>query len=207
MEALAIVSCDGCGACCMQQGHPPYTDEELAVVPAELKTPLDAYLAGLEGDDTGRPCLWLDLETRQCRHYEHRPQICRNFERGSAACTLLRWRYRIEDARSGSQVLMGNSMQTLPVIESCDGCGACCMQQGHPPYTDDERQFVPYELLAPVDEYLSSLEEDDFGQPCIWLDPDTKQCRNYEHRPQVCRDFERGCDFCVRLRLRYKVGI
>jgi Fe-S-cluster containining protein len=96
-------------------------------------------------------------------------------------------------------------MDALAIV-SCDGCGACCLQQGHPPYTDDERQFVPYELLAPIDEYLSTLEEDDFGQPCIWLDEETRQCRNYEYRPHACRDFERGCDSCVALRLQYKVA-
>lgn len=204
MDALAILSCDGCGACCMQQGHPPYTHDELARVPAELKAPLDAYLGALESDDTGRPCLWLNLETRQCGHYDHRPQICRDFEKGSAPCKVLRWRYRIDDA-GGVQAESDARMQKLSVIESCDGCGACCMQQGHPPYTDDELQFVPDELLAPINEYLATLEEDDFGQPCIWLDPDTKQCRNYDYRPHVCRDFERGCDPCVRLRQRYKV--
>jgi Fe-S-cluster containining protein len=93
-------------------------------------------------------------------------------------------------------------MESLAIV-SCDRCGACCMQQGHPPYTDDELQFVPDELLESINGHLSQLEADDFGEPCIWLDSDTKQCRNYEHRPQVCRDFERGCDSCVELRLRF----
>ncbi|MEX2139801.1 MAG: YkgJ family cysteine cluster protein [Pirellulales bacterium] len=91
-------------------------------------------------------------------------------------------------------------------IASCDGCGACCMEQGRPPYTDDELRFVPYELLAPIHEYVSTLEDDDFGQPCIWLDEETKQCRHYEHRPQVCRDFERGGELCIQLRVRYKLA-
>jgi uncharacterized protein len=93
----------------------------------------------------------------------------------------------------------------LPIIETCDGCGACCLEQGHPPFTNDERDRVPYELLAPIDEYLASLESDDFGQPCIWLDPDTKRCGHYEHRPQVCRDFERGSELCMHVRLRFRI--
>ena len=32
------------------------------------------------------PCIWFDLQTRQCRHYEHRPRICRDFERGTPEC-------------------------------------------------------------------------------------------------------------------------
>lgn len=41
------------------------------------------------------PCIWLDLETRQCRHHEHRPQICRSFEVGSADCRA--WRRHYQD--------------------------------------------------------------------------------------------------------------
>jgi uncharacterized protein len=79
------------------------------------------------------------------------------------------------------------------------------MQQGHPPYTDDELQFVPYELLAPLNEYLAALSDEDFGQPCLWLDEDTRECLHYDHRPQVCRDFERGGAACVDLRLHYDI--
>jgi Fe-S-cluster containining protein len=93
-----------------------------------------------------------------------------------------------------------------PAITTCDACGACCLEQGHPPYTNDERQFVPYELLAPIDEHLATLEADDFGQPCMWFDEETRECRHYEHRPQVCRDFERGCNTCVELRLQYEIA-
>ncbi len=210
-----IPSCDGCGACCMQQGHPPYTEDELAGVPADLKSSIETYLATLESDDSGRPCLWLDLETRQCRHYEERPQICRDFERGSTNCTLLRWRYQITGAivRESSPFLAeppflgaGNPVHELPVIETCDGCGACCMQQGHPPFTNDERDLLADDLLGPIDEHLKALVEDDFGQPCMWFDLESKQCGHYEDRPQVCRDFERGSAMCVQLRLRYKVS-
>ena len=199
------ISCDGCGACCMQQGHPPYTDEELTRVPEELKGSLDTYLTALDGDDTGRPCLWLDLETRQCRNYDQRPQICRDFERGSSECKLLRWRYRIPTPQIAAPPISSEAKTSLTIVESCDGCGVCCLQQGHPPYTDDELQYVPDDLLGPIQEHLAALEESDFGQPCIWFDDETKQCRHYEHRPQVCRDFERGCPMCVQLRLKYKI--
>jgi Fe-S-cluster containining protein len=184
-------TCDACGACCMQQVYPPFTDDELAFVPDELRVTFELLAAG-ESNEV-RPCVWLDLETRQCRHYDHRPQICRDFERGSASCGLARWRYRVDDRAL-----------RLPIIESCDGCGVCCFQQGHPRFTDEERDRVPYELLAPVDEHLAALTEEDFGQTCIWFNMDTRQCRHYEHRPGVCRDFERGSEACVQLRSRYK---
>jgi hypothetical protein len=40
---------------------------------------------GLDG-----PCDWLDMQTRQCRHHEHRPQVCRDFRVGGSGC--LQWR-------------------------------------------------------------------------------------------------------------------
>jgi len=190
----------------MQQGHPPYTDDERERLSKELLAPIEDYLATLKESDVGHPCLWLDLETRECRHYEQRPQICREFERGSATCGLLRWRYRVGYGNETVGQTQKSPMRHLTIVESCNDCGACCMQQGHPPYTNDERDLVPYELLAPIDAYLSSLEEDDFGQPCLWLDMETRQCQNYEHRPQVCRDFERGNNLCVQLRLKYKIA-
>src|SRR5688572_15193336 len=151
MNPLPLVeSCDGCGACCMQQGHPPHTDDERELLPQELLTPIVDYVSTLTESDVGRPCQWLDLETRACLHYEHRPQICRDFERGSAMCGLLRWRYRVGYEGGTVGQVQKSSMKQLAVVESCEGCGACCMQQGHPPYTNDERDYVPDELLGPI---------------------------------------------------------
>jgi Fe-S-cluster containining protein len=174
----------------MQQVVPPFTDDELAFLPDDLRTSFDPYVVVEEV----RPCAWLDLETRQCLHYDDRPQICRDFERGSQECRLARWRYRIDDRAN-----------RLPTIESCDNCGACCLTQGHPRFTSEERDRVPYELLAPVDEHLAALAADDFGQACIWLNRETKRCSHYDFRPGVCRDFERGSEACVQIRLRHKV--
>mgnify|MGYP003580021139 CR=1 FL=1 len=38
------------------------------------------------------------------------------------------------------------------------------------------------------------------GKPCIWLDIESRTCRNYEYRPAVCRRFEPGCDTCLEYR-------
>jgi uncharacterized protein len=38
------------------------------------------------------PCVWLDLETRQCKHYDLRPATCRHFVPGDDLC--------LEDRRS-----------------------------------------------------------------------------------------------------------
>ena len=54
-------------------------------LPEPLKRRHREYIAELDGND-GQPCYWLDEETRQCMHYEHRPRVCREFELGGEDC-------------------------------------------------------------------------------------------------------------------------
>ena len=115
MVPLPVVSCDGCGACCMHVGTPPdflfdYEMAEAAKISGPpfsrwplsrwgLSLPPDAlasFLARVElnhqrGADIlmghiNEPCCWLDPDTRRCRHYDHRPEICREFKVGGAGC-------------------------------------------------------------------------------------------------------------------------
>lgn len=99
IQALPILSspseaCEGCGACCMHIMSPPYFPEEVSEL--EFSAP-DAYrdfvlakhrrdgiIAAGESDEV--PCYFLDLETKRCRHYEHRPKICREFQVGCWQC-------------------------------------------------------------------------------------------------------------------------
>jgi len=75
--------CRGCGACCLRQPWPPFLDEhELAAIPRRLREELKRA----SRDRTGLPCFWLDLLTHECRHYEHRPVACREFQPGSENC-------------------------------------------------------------------------------------------------------------------------
>ncbi|HZY87595.1 MAG TPA: YkgJ family cysteine cluster protein [Gemmataceae bacterium] len=117
MMELPVVRCDGCGACCMEIGSPPgyaacvpppglapYDPDDddyrrFLAMPAELRAELTAYHDGLRAGGRGRggsPCLWLDLETRRCRHYEWRPDCCRLFEVGCGSC--LDWREKLNVA-------------------------------------------------------------------------------------------------------------
>ena len=105
------MNCNRCGVCCMEQGSPPgylflmhaspnghadWPDQEdiarLAALPQEAKDVIVAYIGRLRrGEVSGDgPSCWLDLNTRRCRFYRHRPEICRNLEVGSDGC--LRWR-------------------------------------------------------------------------------------------------------------------
>ena len=99
----------------------------------------------------------------------------------------------------------------LPIVD-CADCGACCMNVGHPHFYrhggadgsgDPLWARVPTELQAEINEYIDSLEDVDIGQPCIWLDMKTKQCKHYDLRPQMCRDFEKDSHHCHRLREKY----
>ena len=90
-------------------------------------------------------------------------------------------------------------------ILTCDGCGACCAEQGSPPFlphwiegTDANRLKDEQPVL--FNDYFDriTVEPDryDRGLPCFWYDEATKRCIHYEHRPDVCREFEVGCDAC-----------
>ena len=117
----------------------------------------------------------------------------------------------------------------------CEGCGACCMHVGVPlgygsfaiaalrgidvktasvdEGPDLERwRAMPQQLRAEIgsyyDAHVNHGERNREGEslPCFWLDESTRRCRNYEWRPDVCRDFAAGTDGCQWSRDEYGVG-
>ena len=107
----------------------------------------------------------------------------------------------------------------LPVIESCDGCGACCRVVTRPPFYrvfdeggEDtwerlrwERPDLVAEILA--DEKACRARGDpSFGTPCLWFDAATGRCGYYDHRPRACREFAVGGVDCRDARRREGVG-
>jgi Fe-S-cluster containining protein len=90
----------------------------------------------------------------------------------------------------------------LPIVESCDGCGACCMAMNSPPFlgpTDPEYLELPDELRKDYDQRMDQREADGWPEPvpCFWLDQETRKCKHYEHRPDVCRHaLERSDEGC-----------
>lgn len=99
---LPPTSCDGCGLCCEGIGSPvllyasrpgfgephPYRPVGL---PQELIEEIDSHFSGLtRGQEPLERCLWFDTTTRQCRHYELRPQICRDYELAGPSCLIRR---------------------------------------------------------------------------------------------------------------------
>ena len=82
--------CENCGRCCDTQGTPPFTHCLGDEPPPHLAWDIDAHAMRY---DQGLPCLWYDAETKRCRHYEHRPQVCRSFTPGEPACN--QWRIEL----------------------------------------------------------------------------------------------------------------
>ena len=70
----------------------------LANLPPEARHILKKYMDRLMGKNSPKgeqPCCWLDLNTMECRFYEHRPQICRDLELGDDSCRAWRHRYQV----------------------------------------------------------------------------------------------------------------
>lgn len=88
----------------MNIGHPWFNrhsgDPHWARLPDALKQQILDHVAELTDVDIGEPCIWYNQETRQCSHYEFRPQMCRDFEAGNDHCLRLREKYGIESPLS-----------------------------------------------------------------------------------------------------------
>jgi Fe-S-cluster containining protein len=89
---MKAITCDGCGVCCMEVCSPPFHPSDVEDLPRDV---LHSYREGVTlekaaGWSEGVPCFWLDCKTKRCRHYEHRPESCRDFVVGDEAC--LAWR-------------------------------------------------------------------------------------------------------------------
>ena len=105
----------GCGAGCRHMRFPPFLlnrhfaelsgksgwevyppsedDATWEAMPAGLRGELRAGWERIPDDDEDRPCVWLQSDGT-CRHYEHRPKVCREaIEPGDDGCRtfLRRW--------------------------------------------------------------------------------------------------------------------
>lgn len=68
-------------------------------LPKALKRELKQYgdlIRAKQPHPRGGICIWFDEETRRCRNYDWRPDICREFEVASEGCHHWRKLYQIE---------------------------------------------------------------------------------------------------------------
>jgi len=85
--------CFGCSACCQFCGEPPFKSiKEIESLPEQLKDELFAHIHAIEYDhipsrgSKNMPCMWLNIESGLCLHYEHRPKVCRDFVPSGSEC-------------------------------------------------------------------------------------------------------------------------
>lgn len=107
----------------------------------------------------------------------------------------------------------------LSVLESCDGCGACCRVVTAPPFRrvfDEAGEDAWERLRWDRPDLMAELNADSrargasggpfFGTPCLWYDAETARCRHYDYRPRVCREFAVAGPDCRDARRRAGVG-
>ena len=80
--------CQGCGGCC----YLVVELEEGEQVPDDRTTIHEDGARVLQQRDD-YACVYLDPESRLCTIYEQRPQVCRDFERGTGLCFTAIHRY------------------------------------------------------------------------------------------------------------------
>lgn len=118
-----------------------------------------------------------------------------------------------------------NPAVELPVITSCDDCGACCLDQGAPPdyvalslnphlasdasFAEDLHRLErlpdePRRLLTLYLEETAAGLRDRIG-PCLWFNAVKKHCSFYDWRPSTCRVFETDSPGCHIYRGRHGV--
>lgn len=106
---------------------------------------------------------------------------------------------------------------------TCDGCGACCLHMGTPPamyplYASGDwdglwcREHPDHDYWVAMPETLRqelrnkySSEYDEDEGPCMWFDTETRRCRNYDFRPEACREaVQLGDEGCLAFRDQYQ---
>lgn len=108
---------------------------------------------------------------------------------------------------------------SLPLIESCGGCGACCLVVTSPPFRrifDGEGEEAWERLRRERPDLLTRLLADErarraqgepsYGTPCSWYDAGSRRCLHYDLRPRACRDFAINSPDCRDARRRAGIG-
>lgn len=94
--------------------------------------------------------------------------------------------------------------------DPCRDCGACCFEQGSPPFSiedpEDFMERLPKEAIDAIRERSLTWQSEP-DAPCCWLNLHNMRCRFYVFRPQICRDFTPGSEGCQSWRDDYNIDI
>jgi uncharacterized protein len=125
----------------------------------------------------------------------------------------------VEIAVNRDEALSSAIPDRLAVIESCEGCGACCQVVTQPPFYsvfgeigEDSWERLkadrPDLLAALLADYKARRASGGpfSGTPCFWFEAETGRCRHYDYRPLACREFEVGDVDCRDARRRAGIG-
>jgi Fe-S-cluster containining protein len=116
LELAVPLTCDNCGACCLEQGAPPdyvalsrnphfFDDpsfaedaERFRSLNGEALSLLQGYLADRDRGlvAANGACVWYDHSRKQCRFYDLRPSTCRVFQTGEPGCLIYRKRHGVD---------------------------------------------------------------------------------------------------------------
>ena len=93
--------------------------------------------------------------------------------------------------------MVQESMDNIPkgkTMGKCEQCGACCREQGSPPWTDEDLPRTPVAIRDIIHWFaISDPYRYDYGKECYFLSTKNK-CLIYDCRPEACREFEPGRD-------------
>ena len=90
-----------------------------------------------------------------------------------------------------------------PKKNECWRCGACCcVYPNLPPFTQDEIGALLRDIRSIV-KWFRTHRTHGVVSPCPFVERrQGSSCMIYEHRPQVCRDYEPGSQSCLNHRQR-----
>lgn len=84
------ITCENCGVCCEGQAFAPLSGamlDGIELPPAML----DDLNRGLDANPCYEGvCVWFDRATKGCKHYDLRPNVCRNLDVGDEDCLRIR---------------------------------------------------------------------------------------------------------------------
>jgi Fe-S-cluster containining protein len=91
LEPQAEGQCKCCGSCCAFISIPPFKEDELDRIPADIRAVVAWYTQHQpKRPETPSPCYFYDATSRLCLIHEHKPQTCRDFVPAGPACRNLR---------------------------------------------------------------------------------------------------------------------